>query len=478
MILQSVIFFDKICDKQEMFLRMSGNAYTDGKKVILTNGAEFSTNTYMNFFDSVFWREYTCVSTCRLTIQYKGIGSIEIGRFDEKGCHVAGRYNLDSNVPDKASYDIDLKENVGNIYFRCTSGQELVIYSACYSTEGDISCNTRLGIVFCTYNRLEDIKRNIDTILQSRFFDKQDELFEKIEIVVVDNGRTLTVPEHDHMDIIYNANTGGSGGFSRGIREMTKPEKNVTDILLMDDDVTFMNETLYRLYAFLSLRKQQYSNDVVAGRMFRKDRPWVQYTACEIWNGGDIKHIGHNCDMTVLENIIGVNKHKGEYSGWWMCCFPKEFLLKNAPLPFFLHCDDVELGLRHKGTPVILNGVQVWHETYEYRQNAVVAYYDMRNMLFVNEIVGCTCPETELKNWKEKISNAHVNKDYKLEYMLIKAMNDYLRGMKWLCSVRPDKYHVRISKRKLFVRYENALFWRFVYHKYKKKFGIKDLCYK
>lgn len=474
MILQSVIFFDKICEKPELFLRMSGNVYTDGNKVILTNGAEFSTNTYMNFFDSAFWSEYTSVSTCKLTIRYRGVGSIEIGRFDKNGCYMMERYNVDSNVPIKVSYDIDLKENVGNIYFRCVSQQELIVYSACYDTDSDISSDTKLGIVFCTYNRLEDIKRNISTIFQSRFFQEWDELFEKLEIVVVDNKRELTVPEHKHIDIIYNVNTGGSGGFARGISEMTKPEKKVTDIVLMDDDVEFMNETLYRLYAFLSVRSQRHSNDVVAGRMFRKDKPWVQYTACEIWNRGEIKHVSHNCDMTVLENIIDTNKHKGEYSGWWMCCFTKEFLMENAPLPFFLHCDDVELGLRHKGMPVILNGIQVWHETYEYRQNAVVSYYDMRNKLFVNEIVGCMYPETELKNWKERISCAHIQKDYALEYMLIKAMNDYLRGMKWLCSVRPDKYHLRICKRKMFVRYRNVLFWRYVYHKYKKKYGIKD----
>lgn len=474
MILQSVIFFDEICDKSELFLRMTGNADADKKRVILSDGAEFSTNTYMNLFDSGFWKEYTCISKCSLNIRYKGTGSIEIGVFDKNGCSVKSRYYLKSDILSMVSYDIDLRQEEGNIYFRCISEQELIIYSACYSTEEPGAPDTRLGIVFCTYDRQNDIKRNMNTILQSRFFDERDELFGKLEVVVVDNKRELTAPVHKHTDIIYNANTGGSGGFARGISEMTKPEKNVTDILLMDDDVMFINESVYRLFAFLYIRKKQYSDTVVAGRMFRRDRTWVQYTACEIWNRGDIRHVGHNCDMTVLENIVDINKHNGEYSGWWMCCFPKEFLLKNAPMPFFLHCDDVELGLRHKGTPVILNGVQVWHETYEYRQNAVVAYYDMRNMMFVNEITGCMCYKTELKNWKDKISYVHADKDYRLEYMLIKAMNDYMRGIKWLCSVRSDKYHLKISRRKWFVRYRNVIFWRFVCHKYKKKFGIKD----
>jgi len=472
-ILQSLVFWDKICDKPSLFLRMSENAYTDGKSIVLTDGADVSTDTYMNLFDFVFWSKYTGISSCRLDLMYQGEGVIEIGTFGEAGLCVIAKHSIRSNASVRVSYILDFEKYAGNIYFRCISQQKLVIYDACYAAECNVSSDARLGIVFCTYHRQKDIKRNINTILQSRFFDKDNELFGNLEVVVVDNGRQLLSSDYGNVEIISNKNIGGAGGFARGIGEMLKPEKNVTDICLMDDDVMFINETLYRLYALISLRKSCYGNDVIAGRMFRKDKTWVQYTACEIWNGGDIIHIGHNRDMTVKDNIIDVNKGKGEYSGWWLCCFPKEFLAKNSPMPFFLHCDDVELGLRHGGAPVILNGVQVWHETYEYRQNAVVAYYDMRNTLFVNEITGCMRPEKELENWKKKISYAHRNKDYKLEYLLIKAMNDYLKGIKWLNRLCVDRYHKHISRNIILVRYRNILFWRMVYYKYKKKFGIK-----
>ncbi len=473
MILQSVVFSDKICDKTSLFLRMTKNAYTDGKSVVLTDGADVSTDTYMNFFDSVFWSKYTGISSYRLDVLYEGEGVIEIGTFDEIECHAIEKHSISSNTPVMVSYILNFEKYAGNIYFRCISQKKLIIYDACYATEYDASSDTRLGIVFCTYRRQKDIKRNINTILKSRFFDKDNELFGNLEVVVVDNGRQLSSLDYENVKIISNKNVGGAGGFARGISEMSEPGKNVTDICLMDDDVTFINETLYRLYALISLRKSCYNNDVVAGRMFRKDKTWVQYTACEIWNSGDIIHIGHNCDMTVKNNIVDVNNGKGEYSGWWMCCFPKKFLAENSPMPFFLHCDDVELGLRHGGTPVILNGVQVWHETYEYRQNTVVAYYDMRNTLFVNEITGYMRPEKELENWKKKISYAHKNKDYNLEYLLIKAMNDYLKGIRWLNELRTDRYHEHISRKRILVRYRNILFWRMVYYKYKKRFGIK-----
>ncbi len=474
-ILQSVIFSNEICDKTDLFVRLTGEVYTETDILKLKNGASASTDTYMNLLDSRFWMRYTDISNCMLNVRYKGRGKIEIGTFNETGHHILESHKLQSDIPVDVSFDLEFKKYTGNIFFRCEADRELTIHCAEYSAESICHNDTRLGIVFCTYHRHQDIKRNADTILKSRFFDKNSDLYGKAEVVIVDNGRDMVMQKSEHTELVYNANTGGAGGFCRGISVITKPEKNVTDVLLMDDDVIFDAEALYRLYAFLTFRKALYRDSVTAGRMFRKDKPWVQYTACEIWNSGNIKHIGYNNDMALYENILDVNRGSGEYSGWWMCCFSAEYLSKNFPLPFFLHCDDVELGLRHGGTPIILNGVQVWHETYEYRQNALITYYDMRNTLFVNEIMDLLRPEKELSIWKEKISKAHLDKDYNLEYMMIRAMYDYLKGLKWLCGIRPDKYHKKISRRKFFVRYRNALMWRLTSHKYKKRFE-KYLC--
>ena len=106
-----------------------------------------------------------------------------------------------------------------------------------------------------------------------------------------------------------------------------------------------------------------------------------------------------------------MNENEGaEYGGWWFACYPMDFVEKNRPMPFFLHCDDVEYGLRHGGTPIILNGIQVWHETCEYRQSPVVAYYDTRNTLFVNEFLNDIFDYDDvLDKWKQKITEAHLN---------------------------------------------------------------------
>ena len=140
---------------------------------------------------------------------------------------------------------------------------------------------------------------------------------------------------------------------------------------------------------------------------------------------------------------------------------------KNRPLPFFLHCDDVEYGLRHGGTPIILNGIQVWHETYEYRQSPVTAYYDTRNTLIVNAMIGILPPkDIVLGEWKRKISEAHVQGDYLLERMLILGLMDAAKGKKYLYKCQKSKKYAQLYKRRKASKIGNAILWRSARIKY------------
>ena len=116
-----------------------------------------------------------------------------------------------------------------------------------------------------------------------------------------------------------------------------------------------------------------------------------------------------------------------DYGGWWFCCYPYDFIKGNDIIPFFLHCDDAEYGLRYGKKPITIEGVQVWHETWEKKMKPTMLYYDTRNTLIVNEIYHLL-PEYEqvLSEWKDTITKYHVRKDYLSEYMVILARWDYL----------------------------------------------------
>ncbi|MCM1086861.1 MAG: glycosyltransferase [Muribaculaceae bacterium] len=318
-----------------------------------------------------------------------------------------------------------------------------------------------IALNICTFHRQKALYHSLGVIQSSRFFQTNDSLYGKLQVYVVDNASEISIPKEEFISVYHNPNTGGSGGFTRGLVEIRKelPEAGTTHVIFMDDDVEFIPETLYRLYALLSLIKEEYRDEVIAGRMFRMDDRKVQYTAAEIWNRGNIRHLGFNADMTQLDALKEVNDNTGaEYGGWWFCCFPMSFAKNNNPLPFFLHCDDVEYGLRHGGTPIILNGIQVWHETYEYRQTPVMAYYDCRNSLVVNsKYTDKSTVDIQIKQCMSRIKEAHIEQNYILEYFLIQACWDYLKGEKWFMQKADSAIHMCLIKKEKVNRYINNI---------------------
>lgn len=218
--------------------------------------------------------------------------------------------------------------------------------------------------------------------------------------------------------------------------------------------------------------EEEYIAHPVAGRMLCLDKPDIQYTAAEVWNGGNISHIEFMRNIADGSYIPGrvIYNSSAEYGGWWFCCFPMNFIANNDVIPFFLHCDDVEYGLRCGKTPVIIEGVHVWHATYDKRITPIINYYDFRNPLFVNEIHNCgEAPEKVLVNWKAKITSFHINKDFRSEYYVIRGLWDYMKGLKWLHHVNSEQYNKKLLKVNGF-RLKNAIFWRITERRFKRRY--------
>ena len=478
LVLQTCVVPDEICDKQELYYRSSESLHINCGNVYLKAGQGLSSDTYMNILDVATWGKYTEVAEMIFFCQIRGKGKILIVHEKENEKTIVNEvaYGEDSKTDGcrgKQREDILLRIKTsqikeGKIFFTIKTVEKSVLYHAEYRTEQKARKEIFLSLIICTFKRKEYIERNVSRIRASQFF--MEECKGHMFVRIIDNAKELMDTYGSGIKVYGNENTGGSGGFTKGMEETVKEKKQypTTHVILMDDDVELQTESFIRLYAFLSYLRKEYEKEQVAGRMFRLDQREVQYTAAEIWNRGDIRHIGWNLDMTKKENLLYMNRNDGaEYGGWWFACYPIEFVENNRPIPFFLHCDDVEYGLRHGGTPLVLNGIQVWHETYEYRKSPMMAYYDMRNRMFVNQLFGFAPKKKELYMlWKKEITEKHVHKDFRTEYMMICAMGDYCKGIKWLYKIKPQKNHLKKVKGKT-NRWKNAVLWRwtsFYYH--------------
>ena len=472
MLLQSVVFYSDPCQAQEIYLRSrQGRILADrtGHCVRIPEGETLSTFTYMNLFDGGFWKNVSGMAdfSCRLLLCGKAMIRLWIMQDGKKSLLAERQADCPSAAVVELPFGI---QSQGLVFFTMEAAMETVLYSASYEA-ACTPAQTHMSLVICTYRRQEALGHIIDVLKGSRFFDPDSPCYGKLSIRVVDNGAQMNEQYERPFRVYRNRNEGGAGGFRRGMEESRRDEQSygISHVILMDDDVDIIPETFYRLYALLSVMKEEMRSRVVAGRMFRKDTPWVQYTAAEIWNDSDIAHVGFLQDMRDEAALLDVNACDGEYSGWWFACFPMDYIRDNDPIPFFLHCDDVEYGLRHGGIPIILNGIQVWHETADRRQNPRIDYYDTRNAMIVNDLLGMSREELE-RRWLEKITAFHVRGEVLSEYMAIRAMEDYLKGQAWLRRVDGGSLNDRLSRVKLYrwTRFMNSVRWRLALKKLRK----------
>ncbi len=450
MILQTFILPGEICQERDVYYHASGNIWQEPIEpvLILEPNSSVTSNTYMNLLDISAWKKYTEIIRLNLCLELSGQGVVEIWNSIGDREVLYGECVYQTN---RQRIKIKLDDiEAGKTYFQVKAKSKTALYKAYYECE-ELPKHVLLSLVICTYKREQQLKQNIKKLLQSEFWKEGSEFYHKLFVRVVDNASVLTLPQNENFKLYHNPNTGGSGGFTRGIVETQNEhgQYGTTHIILMDDDVEFEMETLYRIYALLSYMKPEYKDEVIAGRMFRQDDKKIQYTASEIWNGGNIRHLGGNLDVSKWENLKEINEQRGEYSGWWLAVFPYEFTMGNLPLPFFLHCDDVEYGLRHGGKPIVLNGIQVWHETYEYRQSPVIAYYDFRNSLIVNVMYRYMFETRQaLKEWRKQVQKAQEDGNYLMEYMLLAGINDFCKGKRWFIEIDSEKRHKKLQLKK------------------------------
>lgn len=464
MILQNIIYPNECCLEKEIYYQAKVDIIQKDGIVIVPKNTNISFLSYMNMFDADLWKKYTNISKIMFKSVVCGQGKFIlrlINEYDEISI-VEMEFDNSNDYFKYEEIEVDLTEISGKIYFELVSYSNVKIKQASFETLGSQkqSNNIDIALNICTYQRKHYIDNTIRKLKASRFFDINEELYGKLSVYIVDNGSELDDISENHIKVFHNKNTGGAGGFKRGLEEIRKTK--YSHVIFADDDIEFLLESFYRVYAFLAHLKEKYMDCPIVGRMFRLDERWKQYTAAEIWNCGEIMHIGFNADMRNKEEIIRSNDvGNGQYGGWWFCCYPMSFATVNDPLPVFIHCDDVEYGLRNGNTPITINGVQVWHETYEYRKSQIVEYYDVRNSMIVNAMYTEVDVNDVLCGWKKRITDKHIAGDYTGEYLLIKALHNFIRGPRWLKKNGNKRVKIPSQRRSLYIKYVNKLYWRY-----------------
>lgn len=127
-----------------------------------------------------------------------------------------------------------------------------------------------LGIVICNFNKVDYLKGCLETLYKSNF---ENLIY---DVIVVDNASTDGSPDfikenYPHIVLLQNeTNTGGSGGFDRGIRYAIQEEYNY--VVLLDNDILLEKNTILNLFKYI---KENPNVGVVGSKICTMDNPDV-----------------------------------------------------------------------------------------------------------------------------------------------------------------------------------------------------------
>ena len=414
-------------------------------------------DTYFNGFSIEKWKKYTVVNNVTVTLELQGHFVMtlcsKVFLHGEVIRKELAREEFKATKRTKCSLSFENADK-GMLYFELHSLKDGSKFFGGYYEDTTITESLRqpkIGIDICTFKRERFIENNISLLNKNIFSNKESNLCDKLEVFISDNGKTLDIDKlsSDHIHIVQNKNTGGAGGFTRGLIEILKDDNKygITHALLMDDDITIDTESIEKTYTILSLLKDEYEDSFIGGAMLRNDKQNMQVESGASWNAGELISNKGNLNMNVTwDCLMNEIEEYTEFNAWWYCCFPMSVVSEeNLPLPIFIRGDDLEYGLRNMKNLILMNGICVWHVPFENKYSSFLEYYIIRNRLIDNTFHFPNWGKKELKKavweqWKGEVKRYR----YKNIYLHTRGVSDYLRGTKFLLNTDGEQLHQEI----------------------------------
>ena len=455
--LQNLVFpsSSDLEEQYELFYR-GYRARVDYEKqeLHLADNSVLNFTTYLNSCSVEKWKKYTELKELKLRLEMTGSFAIEF-----VGYHLNARSICKKSFA-KKTYTALEKEYIEFIFpdnDETLVGFEIIPMENCTLHEGayygiyDLEAvkDVTLCLATTTCHKEQFITHNME-LLQKEILEADDDMKNHFYVHVIDNGETLDAEALSgwHMTVHPNHNTGGAGGFTRGMIEALENAPKATHVLLMDDDVVMLPESIRRTYQLLQVVKPAYSDAIIGGAMLRYEEMNMQHedigTVFRPSNLGlrPLKPALNQRDL--FANLYNEGKHYGsiyQYQAWWYCCIPIKVVEENRlPLPIFIRCDDVEYGLRCKKHIITMNGICVWHMAFVNKYNLAMDRYQIIRNLLIDRAVGSISDEMDLDRYAMLCFRSELLKyNYNGAEICLKALKDYMKGPRFLEKDQGEK---------------------------------------
>lgn len=445
--LQSILFPDKeeYTDYADLFYK--GGLGIQDKAEQCFVFSKYSTcdfGAYLNAFSMKKWKKHTKIGQTSLKLVIKGnfelvlSGYHRIEESAKRDVLLKKEYHCDK----KTEISVNIPNNKETLV-----AFELRMYSDCYVYGGGYYAEVneeefnevRLSIATTTFKKEDFIRKNVKMI-KDEILSKDDIIGRNVYLHIVDNdeGRVLSAEEFEGEHVYYhrNKNVGGSGGFTRGMIESLQQKPKATHVLLMDDDVVVLSESIKRTYLMLLLVKPKYKEYIISGAMLCYEEMDVFHEDVGFLgaDGGQNSSKGHGkiVDMAdMVQKEEAKTKKADSYAGWWYCCIPATMIEKNGfSLPLFIRVDDTEFSFRNQAKFITMNGICVWHMGFTLKFNYFMEYYQVFRNFLIEE--ACNPSRGRRERIWSRFNGLFLSEILRFNYnaaeMIVDAIRDYLKG--------------------------------------------------
>jgi galactofuranosylgalactofuranosylrhamnosyl-N-acetylglucosaminyl-diphospho-decaprenol beta-1,5/1,6-galactofuranosyltransferase len=412
-----------------------------------------SFDTYFNTLFEHYTTTETAFDKIVLSIKIKGKGILEVFRFATGKIHktlTLVRFDTQGKIAE-LKHEIALeKEHVlgSRISFHLTGlAGGCSYHGGGWFAEQKPVREVVLNAVICTYKKLRYLDKIVNSLLACKVLDAC-----QWNLIIVDNASEIEKDRYQSGKIhIYpQKNSGGAGGFTRGIMESVyekqKGERKVSHVLLMDDDIELNPECVFNTIRFLEYVK---NDSCVGGGMIDMDKGTILHEhGADIGGQNSFIHVAprfHDINLADSQALFGLSRAQRNvsYNAWWFYAFPISCCeTLGLPMPCFIRGDDQEYGLRltQNGVPLKTPpGIALWHEPFEAKHAGWTYYFGIYNNLIIaatrkNDVkIEKIIKELE----QDFILNFLHRKNYVWALTILGAIEDFLLGPDYFMHTEP-----------------------------------------
>ena len=440
MILQELVFPASDDDLQLCFRYQSTDCTVRDREIYINPGGYLSTDTFYNEFDLGTWQRFCHLQDLAIEIEYEGDLQVVIKSRTCKGSvrnHEKVELHARSATTTRFPIPLDFS---GRFFCECNAmGKEAKISNIRFSSSYNPG-ESDLGIVICTFNREEMIRRTIKILENEILQNPSSRLYGRFRITVTDNGRTLQEQDDENLTIVHSANNGGTGGFIQGLLRFMNGRNPPSFIVFMDDDAEVYSETIERTWAFMSCLKKEFNKAILSGAMIRKDAPGILHESIAGWNGIRLRNRKTGLNLGEPKHLDEYHtpvKYNNAYAAWWYCAFAlrKSEGYPGLVPPFFIKGDDVFFSLKNASTVMSLNGIAVRHDSFDLKYAPEFnRYFALRNLMIINtRFLRFPGIRNGLSTAFRVLAEIAVY-NYRSAELCLRAFRDYQKGPRFLMS--------------------------------------------